>query len=365
MTKQRFVTLDGLRGVATLCIFMFHLFRIPALAHYNLLPSTYLAVDFFFLLSGFVVSKAYEPSLLAGRSFFDFVKIRLIRLYPLIFLGMVLGFSMHLYKALVDTPYHGPSPGALYQQLCRGIFLVPTLPTRADPFTTIYPLNNPAWSLFYELLSNFLWALLLPFLGKIRLGLLVLCLAGAMLYTAQRHNGFDLGVLTIQYQGGLLRAVFSFFFGTLLARLHGSGAAAWLGGRSGFWPALVLVLTFFPGGHAHAWIYDMFCLLLLYPVILLAGAGARLPGFATTVALLLGELSYAIYATHFPLYIENAAPFLQNLHGAALVLGIMLAVGMVLTTSWIIVTCYEKPVRRFLMRRFAPPSPARLAKPAE
>jgi peptidoglycan/LPS O-acetylase OafA/YrhL len=354
MTKHRFVTLDGLRGVATLSIFVFHLFRIPALAHYNLLPSTYLAVDFFFLLSGFVVAKAYEPALLAGQSFLQFVKIRLIRLYPMIVLGMAIGFGAHLYKALLDSPYQGPAPAQLWQQLARGLFLVPALPTEANPYVTIYPLNNPAWSLFYELVSNFLWALLLPWLRTRTLCLVVLGLAGCMGYTACQHNGFDLGVLTIQYQGGLLRAVFSFFFGTLLARLHGSGRAGFLAGRSGFWPAAMLVLTFFPGGHAQEWVYDMFCVLLLYPVILLAGAGARLPGPASRVALLLGELSYAIYATHFPLYIENAAPYLQNLHGAALVLAITLAVAMVMATSWLINHFYEKPIRRFLIQRFAP-----------
>jgi len=355
MTKHRFVTLDGLRGVATLSIFVFHLFRTPALRHYNILPSTYLAVDFFFLLSGFVVSKAYEPSLLAGVTFFRFVKFRLIRLYPMIVLGMVIGFTLHLYHALFDTPYHGPTPADLYQQLASGLFLVPAQPSAANPFTTIYPLDNPAWSLFYELVSNLLWALCLPFLSKNRLTLAVLCLAGLMLYTATTHNGLDLGVLTFQYQGGLIRAVFSFTFGTLLARLHGSGAFAWSSGFSGFWPALVLMLSFFPGGFAHEWTYDIFCVFLLYPIILLVGAGARLPSLASSVALLLGELSYAIYATHFPLFIENSAPILQNLRGATLVLAIILAVALVMTTSWIINTYYEKPVRRFLTKRLAPP----------
>src|SRR5688572_27186028 len=90
-TKQHFQILDGLRGIAALAVVIFHFMEwiFPDISN-NFIGHGFLAVDFFFCLSGFVIGYAYDDRIrkMGTGAFF---KARLIRLHPLVILGSVLG----------------------------------------------------------------------------------------------------------------------------------------------------------------------------------------------------------------------------------------------------------------------------------
>ncbi|HEX7694251.1 MAG TPA: acyltransferase family protein, partial [Sphingomonas sp.] len=120
MEKRRFVVLDGMRGLAALSVVALHTAQYfpsqtgPARA--------YLAVDFFFMLSGFVMAHAYGDKLRAGLTIKGFAEIRLARLYPMIFLGVTLGLL-----ARVCAP--DGSGAGLLATLGAAIFAYLILPT--------------------------------------------------------------------------------------------------------------------------------------------------------------------------------------------------------------------------------------------
>ena len=95
--RQHFATLDGLRGIAAIVVVIFH--DLSPFDLDSLIPHAPLAVDFFFCLSGFVVAYAYEKRLLGTMSFADFVAVRIIRLYPLILAGLLLGAVVFVLRA--------------------------------------------------------------------------------------------------------------------------------------------------------------------------------------------------------------------------------------------------------------------------
>jgi peptidoglycan/LPS O-acetylase OafA/YrhL len=189
--SHRFEALDGLRGFAALAVLLLHFGNVstPWLS-----PHGALAVDFFFLLSGFVIASAYEVRLQAGQiSVVSFVKLRVIRLYPLIFVGALLGTAG--YFRVYDRQ-------TLAIVLLTGLALIPTpLAPASESFNAI-PANPPSWSLFIELWGNVLYALVARWLtNRVLLGLIVLF--GLTLAAAcWEYNGINFGAYWPDLWGG-------------------------------------------------------------------------------------------------------------------------------------------------------------------
>ena len=98
LSKPHFPVLDGLRGVASIMVIIFHLFEPLSTGHLDqIVNHGYLAVDFFFLLSGFVVGYAYDERWGTMR-FMDFAKLRLIRLQPMVIMGMIFGAACFYFQ---------------------------------------------------------------------------------------------------------------------------------------------------------------------------------------------------------------------------------------------------------------------------
>jgi peptidoglycan/LPS O-acetylase OafA/YrhL len=99
--KAHFEVLDGLRGSAAFLVVAFHIIGIPLGFNNskNILHHAYLAVDFFFGLSGFVIGYAYDDRW-SGMTTFQFFKLRLIRLQPLVILGATMGLASYLLDPL-------------------------------------------------------------------------------------------------------------------------------------------------------------------------------------------------------------------------------------------------------------------------
>ncbi len=314
--KRAFVTLDGLRGIAALVIVTRHA---PAFfasisiyvsrAHGSPLPvgpffESYLAVDFFFALSGFVLSYAYGERLQAGMGPGRFMTIRLIRLYPLYLLTVVLSFGdvfLKLAHGEIETgrllPY--------ITELACGLFF---LPSPTSPL--LFPLNPPAWSLFFELLANAFYGLMAPRLKMLWL-LLIVGFAGSVLVIAvcigwlgfgsagigAMNDGFEWQALG----AGVVRVMFSFFAGILVFRVWN----VWHP-RINVPPLLVAaVLTAIlvanpPDRYQTA--FDLIATLLMFPCLIFFGASSVPTGLLARLFTWSGTASYAVYVLQAPIY---------------------------------------------------------------
>ncbi len=137
---RRFVTLDALRGAGAVTVMAGH--AGPLLGGYTP-PLYYLAVDMFFVLSGFVISHAYDDKMAAGMRPLEFLRARVKRLYPIYLVGLLLG----LVSVLFSNPHALSLTQAALTFFC-GLFALPSPPM--EPLGALFPLNGPYWSLFFE-----------------------------------------------------------------------------------------------------------------------------------------------------------------------------------------------------------------------
>src|SRR5580693_3410054 len=211
--RRSFQTLDGLRGVGAFLVVMRH---VPALFGPIRVPESFLAVDLFYLVSGFVVAHAYGERLARGGFFWDFVKTRIIRLYPLYLIGLAVGVITAVASILAG--YNSWTPVKIAECVVTGLLMIPRFPGLESNGTT---LNGPIWTLLYELIANFVYA------GAIRLmktgvviGIMAVC--GAGIVFAELHYGtLDVGYNLTDQWAALARVGFSFFTGVLIYRWLG------------------------------------------------------------------------------------------------------------------------------------------------
>lgn len=337
-TEKHLATLDAMRGIAAFAVCLFHLsYGWPR----NLLPHAYLAVDFFFALSGFVIARAYEERLFAGMGAARFMWLRLVRLYPLIALGLALGLADEVLKT------HAGSLRLAQETLFNAMLL----PADAAAHWPMFPLNPPTWSLFYELLVNLAFAVAL--LRMRDRGLYAIMAVSALWIawvgwtTGQTGGGEALG----EWQGGASRVLFSFTAGMVLHRLESRGAFARLPKISGLWLCAVLALSLAVAQFHADWVYNLGCIMLLFPLLVALGARrGNLPEAAVPAALWLGRISYPIYVLHYPLLVRNSYRITHGEHGIVLA-GIIIAVMLGITLlSWAALVFYDEPVRAWLGR---------------
>ena len=164
-TKAHYDLLDGLRGVAALMVIWYHVFEGYAFAgggNIETLNHGYLAVDFFFILSGFVIGYAYDDRWGKSLTMKDFFKRRLIRLHPMVVMGAVLGVITFCIQGCVQWDGTHVAISMIMLSLLCTIFFIPAMPgvgyeVRGNG--EMFPLNGPCWSLFFEYIGNILYAL--------------------------------------------------------------------------------------------------------------------------------------------------------------------------------------------------------------
>jgi peptidoglycan/LPS O-acetylase OafA/YrhL len=326
--RERFLVLDGLRGIAALAVFCTHLHSLPA----GLAPQAGLAVDFFFLLSGFVLAHAYEERLGRPGAIWGFVRDRVIRLHPLLLLSLV---PPAIYIAAMPGPHRDPLPPLT--------FLASAIPFPAlwmQHFPAIgFPYNQPSWSLFWELIVNLAFALLSPRLSTRTLLIVTMALVAARL-----------GALAWGVQPGpsdltaALRAFPCFAMGVLLYRHHRAGTLRlprWVGALA----APVLIATLIVPPPVAAALASTLILFLVHP-LLIAGGAAREARFPRICALL-GGMSYPLYILHVPLLFALST-ILGPQKGAMAVIQPLLCVALV----WLAWRLYDEPLRAWLRPRF-------------
>ncbi|WP_300828719.1 acyltransferase [uncultured Rikenella sp.] len=361
--KPHYEILDGLRGVAALIVVAFHLFEIYAVDPLYVVPFInhgYLAVDFFFVLSGFVIGYAYDDRW--GRmTLWDFCKRRVIRLQPMVVVGAVIGGLCFYFGAGKMFPQIGEVP--VWQMLLvmlAGCLLIPTTAAIRQPWHEMFPLNGPAWSLFFEYIGNLLYAAVVRRFSKRVLVAFVAASGVALLWMAVgSSDGSVLGGHELtgrQFGIGMVRLLYPFFGGLLLFRL---GRRIRIPG--GFWLcSLVLAaILFFPrlGGEQRLWLnglYESISILFLFPLIVLAGAGSPIRGKVSVgICKFLGEISFPLYIIHYPFVYLFMAYVKEHDLGWQESWPLMIAVGVgCIVLAYGFLKLFDEPVRAWLRNRF-------------
>ena len=362
-TKSHYKILDGLRGVAAITVVIFHTFE--AYANDNRFTQSinhgYLAVDFFFLLSGFVVAYAYDDRW-DRMTQWEFYKRRLVRLQPMVVMGSIIGAALFYFQTGTEFPLVAATPvWKMLVVMVVGFTLLPLLPSMdIRGWQEMHPLDGPAWSLFFEYIANILYAIGLRKLSNKMLGVVVFlsaCLLGQYLLLGPR--GDVVGGWTVDrvhLHIGFARLLFPFFGGLLLMRL---GKRIRVTGAFGICSVLVVAALVMPriGGPQHLWmngLYECFCIMILFPVIVAMGAGGTIVGAGwSRLCKFLGDISYPLYITHYPLiYVYTAWVIQKKIPGST---GALVGAGMLVAAVLIAFAClklYDEPVRAWLGRRF-------------
>jgi peptidoglycan/LPS O-acetylase OafA/YrhL len=343
-------------------VVIFHLFE--AFADGNpikqIMNHGYLAVDFFFLLSGFVIAYAYDDRW--GRmTKWEFYKRRLVRLQPMVIIGSLIGAALFYFQRGNTFPLIASTPvWKMLLVMLVGFTLLP-LPKSMDirGWNEMHPLDGPAWSLFFEYIANILYAIGLRRLSNRALSVFVLLAAGLLVQVAVFGTRGDLiggwALDSKELHIGFARLLFPFLAGILLMKL---GKRIHIKGAFGICSLLLIVALSLPrfGGTQHHWInglYEALCVIILFPIIVAIGAGEkRVDGSSIRVARFFGDLSYPLYITHYPLIYIYTAWVVQNkvapVRGAAW--GAPLLIGAI-SIAYISLKLYDEPVRRWLSRK--------------
>lgn len=290
MEKGRsFSALDGIRGIAALAIVSRHAFTDRTL----LLPRSYLAVDLFLCLSGWVLFHVYDSRFAGGLTTRRFLAERIIRIFPLYILGTLLGFLLAIGQE---------SRWKLLGTLAFNAIFLPVPATDVLYSPTLFPFNYPSWSLFWELLINGVFALAIPWLRSLRYLAAIVALGVVLLLaTTIVYGGLDAGAEHATFPGGAGRAAYSFFAGILLYRLYRSDRITI---ALPFWASVMLIVIIFAvpvsGGIASG-LFDFVAAALLLPLLVVTAARAEQGRTMTRVCSVLGVSSYAIYALHVPM----------------------------------------------------------------
>jgi len=333
-SKAIFGTLNGLRGIAALIIVAFH----GSLGEALSLGNGYLAVDLFFVLSGLVIAHAYEKRLKSGISLGDFVRIRLIRLYPLYIFGILISI-LFLLLSYVSKGQIIEERLKLFRSIPFAILMLPSPPSNSDWSQGLYPLNPAAWSLFFELVINLVYAATFRYWTSVRLGFGLIVVASILFYNALTtgliYGGGGANWSSLHF--GLLRVCYSFPAGVLIYRIHQRGA------RIPIVPPLILITAFpFLLMLPSPWCAP-FNVLVGFPLLVaLASASEARRGIAA-VSNTLGAASYAMYAIHSPLYLISVPTFSRL--GLTPLLAEIVVVACIIPFSLIIDRVYDTPIR--------------------
>jgi peptidoglycan/LPS O-acetylase OafA/YrhL len=405
-TKKHYELLDGLRGVAALLVLWHHVFEGYSFAGGGpilVVNHGYLAVDFFFILSGFVLSYAYDDRWGKSLNFGSFLKRRLIRLHPMVVMGAVLGAITFLLQGSVQWDGTRVATSVVMWALLISMFMIPAVPGTPREIRgngEMFPLNGTNWSLFFEYIGNLLYALFIRRLStrwlRVLTILLGVLLAFFSLFDVSGYNQLGIGwtLDAVNFVGGLLRMLFPFTMGMLISREFrendrlSAGASARRTGlfrplyvKGSFWicTAVLVVLFHIPyieariplcadgtlsgsgffaaanfGALSLNALFELFCIMAVFPLLVVLAASGSMEGRRSQgVCNFLGDISYPLYAVHYPFMYLFYAYLIKNqvyTFGETwpLALGVC---ALSILVAWLSLRFYDIPLRRALSRR--------------
>ncbi len=368
-TKPHYELLDGLRGVAALLVLWHHVFEGYAFAEgapiIEGINHGYLAVDFFFMLSGFVIAYAYDDRWNKNLTMKGFFKRRLIRLHPMVVLAAVIGAITFFMQGSVKWDGTEVATSLVMVALLMTIFFIPATgtPYEVRGNGEMYPLNGPGWSLFFEYIGNILYAFFIRRLSNKVLGVLTFLMGAALaafvIFDVSGYGNLGVGwtLDTMNFIGGFLRMMFPFSMGMLLARNFRPMQI-----RGAFWICSAVLFALFhvpfiPGndGICINGLFEAFCIIAVFPMVVWLGAsGKTTDSTSTKLCKFLGDISYPLYIVHYPVFylfyawlIEEKLYTLGETWVAALgvcVLSVVLA--------YACLKLYDEPVRKWLTKKY-------------
>ena len=381
--RPRFELLDGLRGVAALVVLMYHLFEAiafsqnleierealtqgvePQLIDQNFFHG-FLAVDFFFILSGFVMGYAYDERW-NKMSVGQFFCRRLIRLHPMVVAGTVIGLVAFCIQGCVMWDGTSVPLSVIMMGTLLTLFLLPSpgcLDVRGN--TESFPFNGPFWSLFFEYIGSILYALLLRRLSTKALKLWVaVAFVALLLMSVMGPDGcvaMGWSYEPLNMLGGLLRMSFAYPVGLLLARLFRdkysvkSCCPTTANGSSSvllFAIASVVLITLFliPNLGAANPYYEVCCIGFAFSTVVwftaVLSRGRSSNGFINY----LGRLSYPLYAVHYPLiymYIDWINRDVHPFGSSAWATPVIISLAAIALATLLLIF-YDEPIRKKL-----------------
>ncbi|WP_294353158.1 acyltransferase [uncultured Sphingomonas sp.] len=323
----------ALRGVAAIAVYFHHSNGISAPLG---MSAGYRAVDLFFILSGFVIAHAYEEKLRRDLTPLQLTLLRIARIYPLYLVGLIIGAG----GAFLAVLLHGGdlSMHVVVVSTVAMLFLLPSPATNA-----FMPLNVPAWSLFFELLANAIYAQLAKVLNNRRLILLIGAAAAILTWLSVRAGTTNMGVEWSGFVGGVMRVLFSFFAGILLYRVRPRRIlhTPW---------AWILPLIALPSLYlaSEELIPDLLCVFVVFPTMIWLGSAVELP--TRRVANFLGDTSYGLYVIHVPMILlsyKTFSYFGSDANRFAPWTGLILLAAL-LPGIYILDRIYDQPVRSWV-----------------
>lgn len=333
--SRRFELLDLARGIAAFSILLFHAYPMP------IFSTLYTFVDFFFVLSGFVLAPSYLRAANLKEAL-QFLVNRAYRLFPMVFatLLFVLGIQVivdlkHSMAGEIDNP-------RVDTGLLTLLFAFSLLQIFSNPATL---LNPPLWSLSAEWLSNTL-VLSRPFFRWLNPPFFLVI--GCLLILYYQFSGQG-------WQEQLGRAIFGFYFGIILRQL---GTKKNLGFKNGLLISLLIVVLvnvsiYFVGpklSYLSPLTYGL-------AIIQLSCISIRANSTLGKIANLFGKYSYGFYAWHFPLLSLSAIlmkNFLEQFN-LSLVGGthltVLLCIVLTLTFTHLTLKYMEIPLKNYRAKK--------------
>jgi peptidoglycan/LPS O-acetylase OafA/YrhL len=372
-TKPHYALLDGLRGVAALLVVIYHIFEGFAFAEttngegsglISTLNHGHIAVDFFFILSGFVISYAYDDRW-QKMTLGGFFKRRLIRLHPMLVMGAVIGTITFLIGGREQWDGTVTSIGGVALALLLTALMIPALPGSMHEVRgngEMFPLNGPQWSLFFEYIGNIIYALIIRRLSTCLLAMLVALLAALhtwiFVWDLSGYDSVGIGwtIDTINFWGGLVRMLFPLTVGMLLARTFKPRKI-----KYAFWICSAILLATFAVPYIASEcslsmnsLYEVVCIAFVFPIIVWLGACGSTEGSTGKISGLLGDLSYPLYIVHYPVmylfYAWLIDKHFYSFEDTLLMPAIVVAVSIAL--AYACLKLYDEPVRKWLAHKF-------------
>jgi peptidoglycan/LPS O-acetylase OafA/YrhL len=316
----------------------------------QMMPGTFLAVDFFFVLSGFIIAHAYHSRLEHGLGLAAFMRSRLVRLYPLYFIGITIPIFLFIITIFTDND-HQSSKSLGVSYLLHLLFL-PTPPPLMPTEGRVFPLDAVAWSLSLEIWINIVYACCCKWLSPTRLLGLISLSAVGLYWSAIHYDTLNIGYNWDTYLGGWFRVFSSFFAGVLLYSCY----TRYRFPQVPPWCALVLgvsMVALFTCPE-NATRFSLISILILCPAIIWLGAHITVAGVSRSIAAWLGKISYAVYITHFVLffmfkrlYTELGIDPIAHLNA-----NIGLCTAIAVLFAWLLDEVYDMPVRKWLNNRW-------------
>lgn len=366
-SKPHYALLDGLRGVAALLVVWYHVFEGFQFAGnkpvIDFINHGYLAVDFFFILSGFVVGYAYDNRWGKTLTLGGFFRRRLIRLQPMVIMGAVIGAASFLLNGMERWDGTHATLWLTFLAFVCGCLMLPALPGMPREVRgngEMFPLNGPCWSLFFEYIGNIVYALFIRRLSTRLLAVLSFALCCALTWFAVTDQsgygsiGVGWTVDRTNILGGMLRMLCPFTMGVLMSRLFKPLRQA----RGAFWTSATLLLIIFQipyiysdGALSLNGVFEAACIIAVFPLLVwYAASGKTTDEASTRICRFLGDISYPLYIVHYPLMyafymwlIKTHQYTLHETWPAALA-----AVSASIILAWLCLKLYDMPIRKWL-----------------